>query len=195
VARTPSNMVPLGSPAPDFRLPDVTREGAPEVALHDFDGAPALLVMFICNHCPFVVHIREPLARLVAEWQRHGVAVVGIASNDVERYPQDGPEPMAALAAEAGFTFPYLLDADQTVATAYQAACTPDFFLYDGARRLAYRGQLDASRPGNGVPVTGSDLEAAIDAVLGGRPAPEPQLPSLGCNIKWIPGREPPWYG
>jgi peroxiredoxin len=188
-------MVPLGTPAPAFSLPDVTRSGHPAVSLDDLADAPALLVMFICNHCPFVVHIREQLARLGADWQARGVAVVGIASNDVERYPQDGPEPMAALASEVGFTFPYLLDTDQAVAKVYGAACTPDFFLYDAGRRLAYRGQLDGSRPGNGVAVTGEDLDAAIDAVLSGRSAPEPQMPSLGCNIKWIPGNEPPWYG
>jgi peroxiredoxin len=188
-------MVPLGTKAPPFALPDVRTPAHPIVRDTDFAGAPALLVMFICNHCPFVVHIREPLARLVEGWQARGVAVVGISSNDLDRYPQDGPGPMAQIAAEARFSFPYLFDADQSVATAYQAACTPDFFLFDAERRLVYRGQLDGARPGNGVEVDGADLGRAIDAVLAGEPPVAEQRPSLGCNIKWSPGREPPWFG
>jgi peroxiredoxin len=202
MAKTPSNMVPLGSPAPDFSLPDgrcfsegATLSDLPRVSLSDLAGAPALLVMFICNHCPFVVHIREPLSRLVRAWQERGVAIVAIGSNDLGRYPQDGPEGIAALSRELELSFPYLVDADQRVATAYQAACTPDFFLYDATRRLVYRGQLDASRPGNDLPVTGEDLGRAIDAVLSGAPPLTEQRPSLGCNIKWRPGHEPPWFG
>ncbi len=202
MAKTPSNMVPLGTPAPDFSLPDArafatgaTLSDLPRVSRSDLDGAPALLVMFVCNHCPFVVHIRTPLARLARAWQDRGVAVVAIASNDFARYPQDGPEAMAALARELDLSFPYLVDADQRVATAYQAACTPDFFLYDSARRLVYRGQLDSARPGNDVPVTGEDLGRAIEAVLTGAPPLAEQTPSLGCNIKWRPGHEPPWFG
>ncbi len=202
MAKTPSNMVPLGTPAPDFSLPDArafalgsTLSDLPRVSLSDLAGAPALLVMFISNHCPFVVHIREPLSRLVRAWQERGVAVVGIGSNDLARYPQDGPEAIAALSQQLDFSFPYLVDADQRVATAWQAACTPDFFLYDAARRLVYRGQLDGSRPGNDLPVTGEDLGRAIEAVLKGAPPLAEQKPSIGCNIKWRPGSEPPWFG
>ncbi|MCC6623854.1 MAG: thioredoxin family protein [Deltaproteobacteria bacterium] len=183
MARTPSTMVPLGTPAPAFSLPDTASDRV--VSLADHAGAPALLVMFLCNHCPFVVHVRPRLVELVEGWQARGVAVVAISSNDPVGYPADAPERMAEDARRFGFTFPYLFDATQEVALRYHAACTPDFFLYDRERRLAYRGQLDASRPGNGVEVTGADLERAIEAVLAGR-APDPeQRPSLGCNIKW----------
>ena len=155
---------------------------------------PALLVTFICKHCPFVKHVRAGFAALAVEYQKRGLAVVAVASNDAQAFPEDGPEGMAAEALEAGYTFPYLFDESQEVAKAYGAACTPDFFLFDRGRRLFYRGQMDGSRPGNGVPVTGSDLRAALDAVLGGRPAPEVQRPSLGCNIKWKPGNEPAYF-
>jgi hypothetical protein len=196
-------MVPLGTPAPTFSLPDVRALGAggartedlPHVGPADFADAPALLLMFICNHCPFVVHLREPLVGLARDWQARGVAILAISSNDVAAYPQDGPEPMAALARELAMPFPYLLDADQSVAIAAQAACTPDFFLYDLDRRLVYRGQLDGSRPGNDVPVTGEDLGRAIEAVLAGEPPLAEQRPSLGCNIKWRPGHAPAWFG
>ena len=185
MARTPSTMVPLGTPAPDFHLPECSDGSL--VARDDFAAAPALLVMFMCNHCPFVVHVREPLIRLVSAWQARGVAVVGIASNDLATHPQDGPGPMAALKRQTGMTFPYLFDEDQKVALSYHAACTPDFFLYDAERRLVYRGQLDGARPGNGIAVTGADLGAAIDRVLAGEAPLAEQRASLGCNIKWRP--------
>jgi peroxiredoxin len=183
-------MLELGTPAPDFRLPNTT-PGPKEVALDDFAGAPALLVVFICNHCPFVQHVAGELAALGRDLPAAGVPVVAISSNDVAAYPQDGPEAMADEALRQGWVFPYLYDEDQSVARAYRAACTPDFFLFNADRRLVYRGQLDASRPGNGLPVTGSDLRAAVDAVLSGRPVDADQRPSLGCNIKWKPGNEP----
>ena len=190
MTRTPSTMLGLGTPAPDFRLPDTTA-GGKEVALGDFEASAALLVAFICNHCPFVQHVAGELAALSRDLPAQGVAMVAISSNDVEAYPNDSPEAMAAEAARQGWAFPYLYDESQEVAAAYRAACTPDFFLFDGDRKLVYRGQLDASRPGNGVPVTGSDLRAAVDAVLAGRAVPDDQRPSLGCNIKWKPGNEP----
>jgi peroxiredoxin len=185
-------MLALGTQAPDFSLPEV--DGG-TVSLADFRDAPALLVMFLCNHCPFVKHVRGELSRLGREYTARGVAVVAISSNDAEAYPDDGPDGMRSEKREAGYVFPYLYDESQEVAAAYQAACTPDFFLFDGERRLAYRGQLDGSRPGNDVPVTGEDLRAALDAVLAGQPVPEPQRPSLGCNTKWKPGNEPAWWG
>ena len=184
-------MLPLGAKAPSFALPD------PQGRAHsrsDFDRAPALLVAFICSHCPFVKHVRAGFASLAAEYQTRGVAVVAIASNDAQAYPEDGPAGMAEEAKEVGYTFPYLFDETQEVAKAYGAACTPDFFLFDRERRLFYRGQMDGSRPGNGVPVTGEDLRRALDAVLEGRPAPDIQRPSVGCNIKWKPGNEPAYF-
>jgi peroxiredoxin len=187
MALTPS-MLPLGTTAPDFRLPDTRGQ---TVALADFQHAPALLVMFICNHCPYVQHLRAGLAQLARDYLPRGVALVGISANDVANYPEDSPANMAREAKAAGYTFPYLYDATQAVAQAYRAACTPDFFLFDGARRLVYRGQFDDSRPGNGVPVTGKDLRAALDAVLAGKPVSADQKPSVGCNIKWKPGNEP----
>lgn len=177
---TPSAMVSLGSPAPDFRLPDT--EGK-MVSRSDFTGRP-LLVMFICNHCPYVKHLADPLAVKAQQWQDAGIAVVGINSNDVENYPDDSPERMAEEVEARGYTFPYLFDETQDVARAYDAKCTPDFFLYDADHRLAYRGQFDDSRPGNGRTVTGVDLDAAVRAVLGQGEMPE-QVPSMGCNIKW----------
>ena len=175
---TPSTMRPLGSPAPDFSLPDV--ETGRLTSLSNFAGFPALLVVFLCNHCPYVVHVREELARIAREYPV--LAVVGITSNDVEEYPQDSPQKTRELARLLGF--PVLYDETQAVAKAFGAACTPDFFLYDANLRLAYRGQLDSSRPNHGV-ADGRDLRAALDAVLGGRPADPNQLPSTGCNIKW----------
>ena len=183
MAETPSTMAPLGMKAPAFRLPDVV--SGRTVSLDDFKSAPALLVMFICNHCPYVKHVREQLAQLVREYQAGGVAVVGISSNDALQFPDDGPEKMKQEARAAGYTFPYLYDEDQEVAKRYRAACTPDFFVFDKDRRLVYRGQMDDSRPDSGRPVTGMDLRAALDAVLAGRPAPADQKPSMGCNIKW----------
>ena len=191
VQTTSTMMLPLGAQAPPFELPDLSGRA---VSLASLEGSPALLVAFICNHCPFVKHIRAGFAALAAEYQGRGVAVVAIASNDVQAYPQDGPEGMAAEAQEAGYGFPYLFDEMQDVAKAYGAACTPDFFVFDRERRLFYRGQMDASRPGNSVPVTGVDLRAALDAALAGRPAPAQQRPSLGCNIKWKPGNEPGYF-
>ena len=190
MTRTPSTMLGLGTAAPDFRLPDASA-GGKEVGLDDFAAAPALLVVFLCNHCPFVQHVAGELAALSRHLPAMGAAMVGISSNDVAAYAADSPEAMAAESERQGWAFPYLYDETQAVAAAYRAACTPDFFLFDGARKLAYRGQLDASRPGNGLPVTGADLRAAIDAVLAGRPVEEDQRPSLGCNIKWKPGNEP----
>lgn len=188
MASTPSTMLPIGTSAPDFDLPDTV--SGKRFSLTDTTGKP-LLVMFICNHCPFVKHVREELAAIGADYQSRGLAIVAISSNDVENYPDDSPDKMAAEAAEAGYTFPYLYDESQSVAKAYRAACTPDFYLFDANHKLAYRGQLDPSRPRNNTPVTGSDLRAAIDAVLAGRPVPEPQLPSIGCNIKWKAGNAP----
>jgi len=192
MSRTPSTMMlPLGAAAPGFELPDA--DGRVH-RLADFEGAPALLVAFICNHCPFVRHVRAGFATLAAEYQQRGAAVVAIASNDASAYPDDGPEGMKAEAREAGYGFPYLYDESQEVAKAYGAACTPDFFLFDRERRLFYRGQMDASRPGNGVPVTGEDLRRALDAALAGGAAPAEQRPSLGCNIKWKPGNAPTYF-
>jgi len=188
MTKTPSTMRPLGIQAPEFRL---TETGGRTVSLADFKDAPALLVAFICNHCPFVQHIRQELARLAREYQARGVAIVGINANDASRYPDDSPARMAEEVKAAGYTFPYLFDETQEVARAYRAACTPDFFLFDAGRRLVYRGQMDDSRPGNGLPVTGKDLRAALDAVLSDRPIPAAQKPSMGCDIKWKPGNEP----
>lgn len=188
MAVTASRMLELGTSAPDFSLPDTRGK---IVSLADFDKSPALLVIFLCNHCPFVKHVLSNLVKLIEDYQTRGVAVVGINSNDVENYPEDSPDMMAKLAKQSGFTFPYLYDETQEVAKAYSAACTPDFFLFDGDRTLVYRGQMDDSRPGNGIPVTGADLTAAIDAVLSGKPAAEKQKPSMGCNIKWKQGNEP----
>lgn len=189
---TASTMLPLGTEAPPFELPDTAGQ---TISISDFDDADVLLVVFMCNHCPFVKHIIDDFITLAGEYQGKGVAVVGINSNDVEGYPEDRPELMAKLAKEKGFTFPYLYDATQAVAKAYCAACTPDFFVFDRERRLAYRGQMDESRPGNDEPVTGADLRAALDAVLAGKDASEEQRPSIGCNIKWKAGNEPGYFG
>jgi peroxiredoxin len=191
MVKTASTMLPLGKPAPPFALVNVDGK---TVSLTDFDGAPALLVMFICNHCPFVMHVSAELAQLAAEYQRRGVAVVGINSNDVARYPQDSPEQMVHEVERRGYSFPYLYDETQEVAQAYRASCTPDFFLMDGERRLVYRGQLDDSRPDSEIPVTGNDLRAALDAVLAGQPILADQKPSMGCNIKWKVGNEPNYF-
>jgi peroxiredoxin len=192
MARTPSTMLALGTAAPDFQLPDY--DGRMH-GLADFARSPALLVAFICNHCPFVRHLRAEFAAVAREYAPRGLAVVAINSNDLDAYPQDGPDAMRGEAAEHGYVFPYLVDESQAVAKAYRAACTPDFFLFDASRRLAYRGQFDDSRPGNGRPVTGADLRAAIDAVLAGRAPSAGQQPSLGCNIKWRKGHEPDYAG
>jgi thiol-disulfide isomerase/thioredoxin len=198
MARTPSTMLPLGTVAPDFSLPDFAGQ---RHSLQDFGKSPALLVMFICNHCPFVKHVRAELARLGRDYQPDRLAIVAINPNDTTAYPDDNAENMAREARAAGYTFPYLLDETQAIAKAYRAACTPDFFLFDAAapgsgdRRLVYRGQLDDSRPGNSVPVTGRDLRQAIDALLAGQPLPQQQQPSIGCNIKWKPENAPDYYG
>ncbi len=191
MVRTPSTMLPLGTRAPDVSLPDPQGK---LVSLSDFTEAPVLLVAFICNHCPFVKHIAEGFSALATEYQAKGVAVVAINSNDVENYPDDAPAKMAEEIQAQGYTFPYLLDETQEVAKAYRAACTPDFYVFDSDRHLVYRGQLDGSRPGNDVPVTGGDLRAALDAAMEGRPAAEDQKPSIGCNIKWKPGNEPEYF-
>jgi peroxiredoxin len=188
MALTPSTMLPLGTPAPDFQLPDPAGR---RVARDDFAAVPALLVAFLCNHCPYVKHLRAGFAAFAKEYGARGLAIVAINSNDYAEYPEDAPARMAEEAKRAGYAFPYLVDEEQSVAKAYRAACTPDFFLFDAQRRLAYRGQFDDSRPGNRIPVTGHDLRAAVDAVLAGRAAPAEQKPSIGCNIKWRPGREP----
>jgi peroxiredoxin len=185
-------MLPLGTTAPNFSLVNVDGKTA---SLADFKGKPALLVVFMCNHCPFVKHLAAPLAQFAHEYMLKNVAVVGISSNDVANYPADSPEQMVHEAEEQGYTFPYLYDETQDVAKAYRAACTPDFFLFDRDRQLVYRGQFDSSRPDNGVPITGSDLRAAIDAVLAGKKPTDKQMPSIGCNIKWKAGNEPDYFG
>ena len=185
-------MLPLGTKAPDFRLPDTKGK---IVSLADFKNASALVIVFMCNHCPYVKHIRSGLAQLARDYSSKGVAMAGISSNDVANYPADSPAKMAEEARSAGYIFPYLYDETQEVAKAYRAACTPDIYLFDGDQRLAYRGQLDDSRPGNNLSVTGNDLRAAIDAVLAGKPVSPNQKPSIGCNIKWKPGNEPDYFG
>jgi len=188
MAATESTMLPLNTEAPDFALPDPSGK---VWALSDFAAAPALLVVFMCNHCPYVVHLKRALATFAAEYAERGLAVVAINANDAGQYPDDGPERMAEDAATYGYGFPYLIDETQSVAAAYQAICTPDFFLFDGDRRLAYRGQFDSSRPNSGVAATGSDLRAAADAVLANQAVAGPQVPSIGCSIKWKPGNAP----
>jgi peroxiredoxin len=193
MARTPSTMLALGTEAPAFTLPDTVSEQ--DISLDSFPDAKGFLIAFICNHCPFVQLVRHEFARLGREYTAKGLAVIAINSNDIVTYPDDGPAHMKSEAARFGYRFPYLLDEDQSIAKAYEAACTPDFFLFDADRKLFYRGQFDGSRPGNDVPVTGEDLRAAADALLAGQASPENQVPSLGCNIKWKEGNEPAYYG
>jgi peroxiredoxin len=188
MAKTLSYMLPLGTPAPGFNLPDFNNT---HYSLDDFKDAPALLVAFICCHCPYVKHVIDEFAKMANAYKEKGAAIVTINANDIVQYPQDGPVHMARDAERYGFTFPYLLDETQQVAKSYKAVCTPDFFLFDKDRRLAYRGQMDDSRPENNQPVTGADLKAAMDALLEGQPVTDNQLPSLGCNIKWKPGNSP----
>jgi peroxiredoxin len=188
MALTPSTMLPLDTAAADFRLPDTDGK---LVSLSDFKAAPALLVVFMCNHCPYVKHIRHSFAQLAKDYQSRGAGIVAISSNDAAAYPDDSPEKMREEKQAAGYTFPYLFDESQEVAKAYQAACTPDFFLFDQERKLVYRGQMDSSRPGNNKPNDGADLRAALDAVLQGQKPAEKQMPSSGCNIKWKPGNAP----
>jgi peroxiredoxin len=185
-------MLPLGTTAPDFSLPDVV--SGKTVSLSDFQNAPALLVMFICNHCPYVKHVQAGMTQMAKDFQARGVGVVGISSNDVQNYPDDSPEKMREEALRAGYTFPYLFDDSQSVPRAYRAACTPDFFLFDGQKKLVYRGQMDDARRANTIPVTGQSLREALDAVFAGKPVATKQIPSLGCNIKWKPGNEPEYF-
>ena len=188
-----STMLPLGTKAPDFTLPDVV--SGREVSLGDFDGTRGLLVMFICNHCPYVQHVRDELARFGMDYQDDDLGIVAISANDADQYPDDGPDAMRKEALRNGYTFPYLFDADQTVASAYTAMCTPDFFLFDADRELVYRGRFDDSRPNSVTAVTGADLRAAVDAVLSGQPVSADQWPSMGCSIKWKPGNVPAYFG
>lgn len=192
MVKTASTMMPLGEAAPDFALPDVVTGAT--VRLADFAGSRGLLVIFLCNHCPFVKYLADPLAKMTAQYREQGLAIVGINSNDVEKYPDDNADAMREEVRNRGYVFPYLLDESQEVAHAYQAACTPDFFLFDGQMRLVYRGQFDSSRPKSETPITGEDLGRAIEALLHGQPIAELQYPSLGCNIKWKPGNEPPYF-
>lgn len=188
---TASTMLPLGTKAPHFLLKDT---GGRTVSLDDFKDAKALLVIFMCNHCPYVKHVSKELAALTKEYMAKGVAAVGINSNDAEKYPDDSPANMASVARAAGYAFPYLFDETQAVAKAYHAACTPEFYVFDKDQKLAYRGQMDASRPGNNIPVTGVDLRRALDAVLGGKEVTGEQRPGMGCNIKWKLGNDPDYF-
>jgi peroxiredoxin len=191
MALTPSTMLPLGTAAPGFELPDTNGK---LVTLADFKTASSLLVVFMCNHCPYVIHIRAGLAQLARDYAPKNVAIAGINANDVKNYPADSPAKMKEEVKATGYIFPYLYDESQAVAKSYRSACTPDFFLFDRGRRLVYRGQFDASRPGNGSPVTGKDMRAALDAVLAGKTTSQFQVPSIGCNIKWKPGNEPDYF-
>jgi peroxiredoxin len=192
MVETNSQMLPLGTNAPAFSLPDA---GGRVWSLADAAGSDAYLIMFICNHCPFVKHVRRELAQLGNDYATRNVAVFAINSNDFDAYPDDSPPKMKEEAKTYEYVFPYLVDADQSVAKAYRAACTPDFYVFDDEQRLVYRGQLDDSRPSNGKPVTGRDVRAALDAVLDGKPVRDGQTPSVGCNIKWRPGNAPDYFG
>jgi thiol-disulfide isomerase/thioredoxin len=192
VAAVPSTMLPLGTSVPDFRLPDAVT--GQDVSPADFADAKALLVMFICNHCPYVQHVMPELGKVAHDYGDDGLAVIAINSNDLKAFPQDAPPAMKQLAEDQAWTFPFLMDESQAAAKAFRAACTPDFYLFDKRRRLVYRGQLDDSRPKSDVPVTGRDLRAAIEATLGGKEVPSDQKASMGCNIKWMPGNEPEWF-
>lgn len=193
MARTTSTMLPLGTPAPDFQLPDVV--SGETISLATFAGKKALLVIFLCRHCPFVKHIQTELAQLGKDYVDQEVGIVAISANDATKYPDDAPEHLKAFAQDLELEFPLVYDESQETAKLYTAACTPDFFLFDSTLHLVYRGQLDESRPSNGLPVTGQDLRAAISAVLEARPVNPDQKPSIGCNIKWKPGNEPAYYG
>jgi peroxiredoxin len=185
-------MLPLGTAAPRFALPDVV--SGKTISLSDFKKCPALLVMFICNHCPYVKHVQAGMMQMAKDFQGRGVGVVAISANDAANYPEDGPEKMKEEALRARYTFPYLYDETQSIARVYRAACTPDFFLFDAKLHLVYRGQMDDARRANNLPVTGKSLRDAVDAVLMGKPASPDQIPSLGCNIKWKPGQEPEYF-
>ncbi len=190
---TTSTMLELGSKAPDFHLPEVV--SGKTISLETFAGKKGLLVIFMCRHCPFVQHVKGELAKIGKDYADTDLAIVAISANDVGTHPEDAPEKLKEMAIEMGFAFPFCYDESQETAQEYTAACTPDFFLFDANRELVYRGQLDDSRPGNNKPVTGADLRSALDAVLAGNPIPPEQKPSIGCNIKWRPGNEPPYYG
>jgi peroxiredoxin len=192
MVKTASTMLPLGTKAPDFSL--INAADGRTVSMSDFRDQTGLLVIFMCNHCPFVKHIAQGLAQFACDYQPRGLAIVGISSNDAAKYPDDGPDKMKLEAQQQGYPFPYLYDESQSVAQAYRAACTPDFFLFDRDRRLVYRGQFDASRPDSGIPVTGEDMRRAADAVLAGKAVTAEQRPSIGCNIKWKPGLEPEYF-
>ncbi len=191
MVKTASTMLPLGTTAPDFSLINVNGE---TVSRTDFADAKGLLVIFMCNHCPFVIHLADHLSQFARDYHGSGLAIVAISSNDVSSHPQDSPEQMVHEAEQRGYIFPYLYDEDQAVAKAYRAACTPDFFLFDGNHQLVYRGQFDSSRPESGIPVTGEDLRQAVDAMLAGQPVSEDQKPSLGCNIKWKEEQAPDYF-
>ena len=193
MALTASTMLPLGTKAPDFQLPDVV--SGEKISLSTFTGKKALLVIFLCKHCPFVKHIKDELTQLGKDYVNREVGIVGISANDVKNYPDDSPEQLKAMVTELGLLFPICYDESQETAKAYTAACTPDFFLFDANQQLVYRGQLDDSRPSNGKPVTGEDLRAALDAVLANQLIGSEQKPSVGCNIKWKPGNAPSYYG
>ncbi len=192
MALTPSTMLALGTLAPNFKLQDVISGNM--VSLDDFKGKKALLVMFICRHCPYVQHVKEEIAKIGQEYKEKDIGIVAISANDINSYPQDSPESLKEMAEELGFDFSFLYDKSQEIAKAYTAACTPDFFIFDKNRKLVYRGQLDDSRPGNNLPITGKDLREAIDAVLQDKPINPNQKPSMGCNIKWKPGNEPSYF-
>lgn len=183
MAATPSNMIPLGFEAPDFRLLDTV--SGKEMSLDELRSPKGTVIMFICNHCPYVKHVNDQLVRIANDYQPEGIAFIAISSNDADRYPEDGPEKMKEYAHRLQYPFPYLYDEAQEVARAYDAACTPDFYLFDGKMKCVYRGQLDASRPGNMLPVTGKDLREALDALLAGKEIGKAQVPSIGCSIKW----------
>ena len=191
MAKTYSEMLPLSTEAPDFTLPGIDGK---LVSRDDFKGSSALFVIFMCNHCPYVKHVQPELLNLIREYQKKGIAVAGINSNDVESYPEDHPDKMRENAKENNFTFPYLYDKDQSIAKAYHAACTPDFFIFDKNLKLVYRGQMDDSRPGNGIPVTGNDLRSALNCILEDKPVTSLQKPSIGCNIKWKQGNSPDYF-
>jgi peroxiredoxin len=193
MVKTASTMLALGTTAPKFQLPDVV--SGETISLATFSGSKALLVMFICQHCPFVRHVQSELAKIGHDYRNHPLGIVAISANDVANYPDDSPEKLKQMAQELNFNFPVCYDESQSVSKSYTAACTPDFFLFDGSNKLVYRGQLDDSRPSNGVPVTGQDLRQAINAVLQDREIDFEQKPSIGCNIKWKPGNEPDYFG
>lgn len=192
MAKTPSTMLELGTIAPEIKLPEVTTGKTWQLC--DHHDHPAYLIMFICNHCPFVIHVADELKKIGDDYRAKNVVVVAISANDAEKYPADAPEKMAEEKKLRGYSFPYLFDESQAVAKAYRAACTPDFYLFDSERKLRYRGQMDGARPGNDITVDGHDLRAALDAVIRGEAVAEPQLPSIGCNIKWKPENHPDYF-